>query len=308
MQKLEKKQKGQIPKRKVSSQRNTIGTKFSGILQPSTPGSVTSTLLLGKPLGNLKNLRKHAPTLGLSLKLPQCGMRKIVVVLVALLVLVPASVASAHDPIILTSEQTTPASGPLLVDGTISFALYGSLESSTDTRGFRVQFQDDDPLYLSILIPDLAPENELGNDLLPTLEVLDPTGAVSTFEPTERVTFAEPYTGTNYVRLLEYEGVALGGIYEITIKGKAASRFTVSVGKIEQFGTAVEDIDNRDLGVAGVMTWYMPKATDDVVAPADSPSTTSGSSTSMVLVVLVAVGLAVLVGARVLKARRREVS
>ena len=65
-------------------------------------------------------------------------MRKIVVVLVALLVLMPASVASAHDPIILTSEQTTPASGPLLVDGTISFALYGSLESSTDTRGFRV--------------------------------------------------------------------------------------------------------------------------------------------------------------------------
>ena len=233
-------------------------------------------------------------------------MRKIGVVLVVLFVLMPASVARAHDPIILTSEQTTPASGPLLVDGTISFALYGSLESSTDTRGFRVQFQEDDPLYLSILIPDLAPENELGNDLLPTLEVLDPTGAVSTFEPTERVTFAEPYTGTNYVQLLEYEGVALGGIYEITIKGKAASRFTVSVGKIEQFGTAVEDIDNRDLGVAGVMDWYMPEVTDDVVAPTDSSSTTSGSSTSMLLVVLVAVGVAVLVGARVLKARKQQ--
>ena len=227
-------------------------------------------------------------------------------VLVALLVLMPASVASAHDPIILTSEQTTPASGPLLVDGTISFALYGSLESSTDTRGFRVQFQEDDPLYLSILIPDLAPENELGNDLLPTLEVLDPTGAVSTFEPTERVTFAEPYTGTNYVQLLEYEGVALGGIYEITIKGKAASRFTVSVGKIEQFGTAVEDIDNRDVGVAGVMDWYMPEVTDDVVAPTDSSSTTSGSSTSMLLVLLVAAGVAVVVGARVLKARKQQ--
>jgi hypothetical protein len=141
--------------------------------------------------------------------------------------------------------------------------------------------------------------------LLPTLEVLDPTGAVSTFEPTERVTFAEPYTGTNYVRLLEYEGVALGGIYEITIKGKAASRFTVSVGKIEQFGTAVEDIYNRDLGVAGVMAWYMPEATDDVVAPTDSSSTTSGSSTSMLLVVLVALGVAVLVGA-LLRARKQQ--
>ena len=73
-------------------------------------------------------------------------MRKIGVVLVVLFVLMPAAVASAHDPIILTAEQTTPARGPLLVDGTISFALYGSLEGPTDTRGFRVQFQQDDPL------------------------------------------------------------------------------------------------------------------------------------------------------------------
>jgi hypothetical protein len=166
-----------------------------------------------------------------------------------------------------------------------------------------VQFQEDDPLYLSILIPDLAPENELGNDLLPTLEVLDPTGAVSTFEPTERVTFAEPYTGTNYVQLLEYEGVALGGIYEITIKGKAASRFTVSVGKIEQFGTAVEDIDNRDLGVAGVMNWYAPPA---VVAADSSTAPASDNLTAVLLVVLAAAGVAVLVGARVLKARKQQ--
>ena len=103
-------------------------------------------------------------------------MRKIGVVLVVLFVLMPASVASAHDPIILTAEQTTPARGPLLVDGTISFALYGSLEGPTDTRGFRVQFQQDDPMYLSILIPDRAPKNALEGALLPTLEVLVRTG------------------------------------------------------------------------------------------------------------------------------------
>ena len=223
-------------------------------------------------------------------------MRKIGVVLVVLFVLMPASVASAHDPIILTAEQTTPASGPLLVDGTISFALYGSLEGPTDTRGFRVQFQQDDPMYLSILIPDMAPENALEDGLLPTLEVLDPMGEVSTHEPTERVTFAEPYTGTNYVRLLQYEGVALGGIYEITIKGLAASRFTVSIGKIEQFGTAVEDIDNRDLGVAGVMDWYAPPA-ETSTAPASDNSTG---------VLLVALGVVAVVGARVRKGRKLQ--
>ena len=234
-------------------------------------------------------------------------MRKIGVVLVVLFVLMPASVASAHDPIILTAEQTTPAGGPLLVDGTISFALYGSLEGPTDTRGFRVQFQQDDPMYLSILIPDLAPENALEDGLLPTLEVLDPMGEVSTYEPTERVTFAEPYSGTNYVGLLVYEGVALGGIYEITIKGLAASRFTVSIGKIEQFGTAVEDIDNRDLGVAGVMDWYASEDVmdTDVVTPAEtSTAPASDNSGVVLLVVLVALGVVAVVGARVLKARK----
>ena len=72
----------------------------------------------------------------------------------ALIGLLPASVAKAHDPIILTTNQSTPADGPLLPDGTISFALYGSLESPADTRGFRVNFVEGDSLYLSILIPD----------------------------------------------------------------------------------------------------------------------------------------------------------
>ena len=226
-------------------------------------------------------------------------MRKVGIVLVVLFALMPASAARAHDPIILTSEQTTPARGPLLADGTISFALYGSLEDSADTRGFRVQFQQDDPLYISILIPNLAPENRLKSHLLPTLEVRDPTGRISTLEPTERVTFAEPYTGTNYVRLLQFEGVASRGIYEVTIKGKAAGRFTVSIGQIEQFGTAVEDIDNRDLGVAGVMAWYeMSEVSDDTTdtaAPALS-SVPSDNNTSIVLLLFVVVGVGVVLG------------
>ena len=41
-------------------------------------------------------------------------MRKIGVLLIMLFVLMPASLASAHDPIILTAEQTTPARDPYL--------------------------------------------------------------------------------------------------------------------------------------------------------------------------------------------------
>src|SRR5438045_3763566 len=70
------------------------------------------------------------------------GMRRAVCrsALLALVVaaLLPATGALAHDPIVLADSQTTPDLGPLLPDGTISFALYGLLNSPGDSRGFRV--------------------------------------------------------------------------------------------------------------------------------------------------------------------------
>ena len=44
-----------------------------------------------------------------------------------LIVFLSVSSALAHDPLILLPEQQTPEEGPLLPNGTISFALYGSL-------------------------------------------------------------------------------------------------------------------------------------------------------------------------------------
>jgi len=174
----------------------------------------------------------------------------------ALIGLLPASVAKAHDPIILTTNQSTPADRPLLPDGTISFALYGSLESPADTRGFRVNFVEVDSLYLSILIPDLEPENQLDDASLPFVELTDPSGAKIKLSVSDKVSFAEPFTGTNYVRLTELTTVAISGTYSVMITGNSPSRFTVSVGQKEMFGTPVGNISNRDLGVGGVMSWY----------------------------------------------------
>ena len=56
------------------------------------------------------------------------GMRKLLFLASIGVGLMFASPAKAHDPIILTSDQRTPADGPLLPDGTVSFALYGTLE------------------------------------------------------------------------------------------------------------------------------------------------------------------------------------
>lgn len=191
----------------------------------------------------------------------------------ALIGLLPASVAKAHDPIILTSDQTTPSNGPLILDGTISFALYGALDSPKDTRGFRVNFKEGDSLYFSILIPDLAPENQLDDASLPFLEITDPAGTTTKLLVSEKVSFAEPYSGTNYVRLTEFNSVAIAGTYSVMVTGDSPGRFTVSFGQIEMFGTSVENVPNRDLGVGGVMSWYENSST--LTAETQSPEAQS---------------------------------
>ena len=242
-------------------------------------------------------------------------MKKILCIAAILLGLIPASIASAHDPIILTSEQQTPADGPLLVDGTVSFALYGSLEAADDTRGFRVNFNAGDPLYISILIPDLAPENTLDDVSLPFVNVEDPNGTTVKLAITQKVPFPEPYTGTNYVRLTEFRGTAIGGTYSITVTGKSAARFTVSVGEKEMFGTTVENIPNRDLGVAGVMAWYagdlvaIEETVESVVETPSSETSSSNQSTPLIVMITVIVVILVIVGlgfARVIKIRQRK--
>jgi hypothetical protein len=215
----------------------------------------------------------------------ELNIKKFLLTVLALVALLPASAAKAHDPIILTPDQSTPANGPLILDGTISFALYGALDSPGDTRGFRVNFNEGDPLYFSILIPNLAPENQLEDASLPFLEITDPAGATIKLTATEKVSFAEPYSGTNYVVLTQFNSVAIAGTYSVVVTGDSPSRFTVSFGQIEMFGTPVENIANRDLGVDGVMSWYenSPTQTSDTQVPeaqSNTPETTDQAETS----------------------------
>jgi len=247
-------------------------------------------------------------------------MKKFLLVVAVLFGFLPASLAKAHDPIILTSDQRTPSDGPLLLDGTISFALYGALDSAGDTRGFRVKFNAGDPLYLSILIPDLAPENTLDDASLPFLNVEDPSGAILNFATTEKVSFAEPYTSTNYVRLTEFTSTALSGTYLITVSGDSPARFTISVGKKEMFGTPVENITNRELGVAGVMAWYagesltvastVPIALPENVPTSEPDSETSSgesSSNNQLILIIAAIAVIVVLGfVRAMKSRRNK--
>jgi hypothetical protein len=203
--------------------------------------------------------------------------------LLGVAVLGGAATAFAHDPIILTDTQTSPDDGPLLPDGTISFALYGSLNSAGDTRGLRVRYDAGDPVDITLLIPDRTPENELTDSLLPTLRIDAPDGTSRTLTPTERVRFDESFSNTSYVRYLELGESAQAGEYRLTVTALAPARFTLAVGTTERFGTPVENVSNRDDGIAGVQRWYTtppPTTSPTATLPTTASSTTTLPPTS----------------------------
>jgi hypothetical protein len=162
----------------------------------------------------------------------------------------------AHDPIFIENTQLSPAEGPYLPNGNISFALYGRLENESDSRGFRSKLQAGEKLVLSLLIPNLVPEKLLPLEQLPTLTVERPDKSSIELSPEGKEVFDEPFTGTSYLRLLSMQESSQTGIYHITVNGNQKGRFTVSIGTIEQFGTPVDNVINRSSDLNRISDWY----------------------------------------------------
>lgn len=210
-------------------------------------------------------------------------VRGLLVALLTVGVWMGAGTAFAHDPIIITDQQTTPESGPLLPDGTISFALYGVVDAPGATRGLRVQFDAGDTVNVTLLVPARDPEQSLTDADLPTLTMVRPDGSTETFTPTMRVRFDESFSGTSYVRVIEVGEPAQAGEYDLTITAAVPARFTVAVGTIETFGTPVENVVDRAGASKGIAAWYstpppvvvVAPAPDTTVAPTTTPETTT---------------------------------
>tara|TARA_B100001778_G_scaffold82626_1_gene67025 strand:- start:2240 stop:3118 length:879 start_codon:yes stop_codon:yes gene_type:complete len=156
-----------------------------------------------------------------------------------------ASVSHAHDPLFLLPDQEAPTQGPLLPDGTISFALYGEFLTEGETRGFQANFEDGDLFQLELLIPALNPEQSLQQDQLPFLRLTTPDGSEQTLYPSIRTRFDEPFTNTSYFTLIQERGTAEDGVYDIVIVSRAPARFTTAIGIKEQFGTPVQRAGER---------------------------------------------------------------
>ena len=159
-------------------------------------------------------------------------MRKLLVGVLASAILF-SGVAHAHQPVVLLDSDTTAASGPLLVDGTVSFAVRAAFTKAGQKKAFRAQFKEGDALAVQYLIVDKKPENALRNTSLPTLVITDPAGSKVTMKFNERTKFYEPWGKVNYLYLGRYSAEAKSGIYSFLITSKSKSAITIGVGEKE---------------------------------------------------------------------------
>ena len=150
-----------------------------------------------------------------------------------------APAASAHQPVVLLDTDTTPSAGPLLVDGTISFAIRASFTKSGQKKAFRAALKEGDLLAVQYLIVDKKPESGLKNSLLPQLVITSPTGKKITVVMKERTPFFESFTRTTYLYLSRVSQPAEAGIYSFVITSRARAAITVAVGDREVQGEVV---------------------------------------------------------------------
>lgn len=138
--------------------------------------------------------------------------------------------ASAHQPVQLDARDSTPNRGPLLLDGTVSFAVYATLTARKMKRGFRFRMQQGQPLRLQLLITDAAPANTLPDRRLPRVIVKSPSGKRIVLRPSERTPFYEPYSGTSYLYLSRYSGVAEKGTYRVRVISRSSAPTSAVIG------------------------------------------------------------------------------
>ena len=146
------------------------------------------------------------------------------------------NLASAHQPVNLTAANSSPDKGPILVDGTVSFAIRANFTKPNQTQAFRVALKEGDTVNFEYLIINRAPENKLTKSQLPIATITDPAGKKFVIKFTERTRFLERYTGTTYLYLARYSQAAVDGIYKFTLQSKAKAAITVAVGSQEIFG------------------------------------------------------------------------
>lgn len=194
-------------------------------------------------------------------------MKRAIIALLVLTFLGSAS-AHAHQPVELLNTDTTAAKGPLLVDGTISFAVRASFTKAGQKKAFRADLKAGDSLAVQYLIVDKKPENALKNTLLPQLVITSPSGKSLTVKFTERTKFFEPFGKTNYFYLSRYSATAEEGTYSFTLTSRAKSAVTIAVGEREIAGEVIRGSRPSPTASASIPTPTPTPTPSPTAAPA----------------------------------------
>ena len=195
--------------------------------------------------------------------------------LIALMLPLSILPAQAHQPVVLLGSDSTAARGPLLEDGTVSFAITASFAKAGERKGFRANFKAGDNLEVQYLIIDRRPENKLKNNQLPTLVITSPAGKRTTLSFTERTKFFETYGKTNYLYLSRLSATAEAGIYSFLITARAKSAITVAVGDREVPGNVIRGVATP----TATPTATPQSTTTSVATPTPTPTVTQSSYT-----------------------------
>ena len=200
-------------------------------------------------------------------------MRKsLVAALVLAFSILPAGSATAHQPVFLLPTDTTPNAGPLLVDGTVSFAIRASFTKSGQKQAFRAALKEGDSLEVQYLIVDKKPESTMRSTLLPQLVITSPSGKKLTMKFTERTKYLEKYSRTTYLYLGRYSAPAEAGIYQFVATSRARAAITIAVGDKEIPGEVLR-------GPAPTPAAPAPTPTAPAATPKPSPTPTAEVTT-----------------------------
>ena len=134
----------------------------------------------------------------------------------------------------IRSSSTTRHQRPrarVIQDGTISFAVYGTIAEAGGSSHVRLDLADGDTFNLEVLVPDRDPENTLDDFSHLTITTTAPDGSSTELQGDGVIDrFDEPFTNTSYLRLIEFEAPAVAGTYELTVTSSRPTRFTVATG------------------------------------------------------------------------------
>ena len=167
-------------------------------------------------------------------------MRRSSSLFIALALILSGGPALAHYPVNLKSSHHTLSKSPILLDGTISFAVYADFNKAKDKRSVRFALKEGDDLNVEYLIVDAAPTNRLKSSQLPSIAITTPSGKKIAMKINERSPFYEPYGKKNYFFLSRISQSAEAGIYSITATAKTKSSAVIAIGRTEIRGEYLE--------------------------------------------------------------------